>query len=284
MNCPICNSTTRSLFKKNGIWILSCESCTHCFADVSPSSNHVSRVYSNEYFQGGKNGYKDYLKEAAILIAHGRKYARLLERFMSPGTVLDVGCAAGFILKAFIDSGWKGKGVEPNFRMAEFAKKELGLIVEMGTLEHFQSNRYFDLVSMIQVVPHLFDLRKALVVAAKVTRPGGFWLIETWNKDSLFAKLLGKMWHEYRPPIVLHWFSPKTLNCLVEQFGFYQIAKGRPVKWISGAYAKFLLFHKFESPRERNTVMKIFNLIPDRVSIPYPAGDLFWALFKKSRT
>jgi len=33
--------------------------------------------------------------------------------------VLDIGCAAGFILKGFEDSGWICRGIEPNETMAK---------------------------------------------------------------------------------------------------------------------------------------------------------------------
>jgi len=78
----------------------------------------VARIYDDDYFQGGKAGYPDYLAEADLLRCHGRWYGRLLAKYMQPGRVLDIGAAAGFILQGFQDCGWKGNGVEPNQRMA----------------------------------------------------------------------------------------------------------------------------------------------------------------------
>ncbi len=107
-------------------------------------------------------------------------------------------------------------------------RDHLGLHMEAGSLENFTSDQRFDLVSMIQVIAHFSDIRKALQNAAEVTRNGGFWLIETWNYESWVARLFGEHWHEYSPPSVLHWFSPSGLNRLVSQYGFSEVAKGRP--------------------------------------------------------
>jgi len=116
----------------------------------------------------------------------------------------------------------------------------LGLQMEAGSLENFASNKRFDLVSMIQVIAHFSDIRRALQKAADVTQNGGFWLIETWNYESWVARLLGEHWHEYSPPSVLHWFSPSGLSRLVSQYGFSEVARGRPAKRLNGAHVKSL--------------------------------------------
>jgi SAM-dependent methyltransferase len=282
MKCVICHGPLRRLFQHQGCWILGCEACHHRTAEVAPCANHVGRIYDDKYFHGGGAGYSDYLSEAEILRTQGQKYGSLLARHMTPGTLLDVGAAAGFVLKGFLDQGWSGEGIEPNPAMAEYARTHLGLRVVTGTLEGFESEREYDVVSMIQVIAHFVDLQRALRVAAERTRQGGFWLIETWNRESWTARAFGKHWHEYSPPSVLHWFSPEGLRRLAAQFGFQEIARGRPSKWIGGEHAKSLLRYRLESSRLGKIAAGAVNLIPDRIAIPYPAEDLFWTLYQKS--
>jgi hypothetical protein len=135
---------------------------------------------------------------------------------------------------------------------------------------------------MIQVVAHFYNLREAFQVAAELTRPGGFWLIETWNKDSLMARAFGQNWHEYSPPSVLNWFSPEGLKCLVSQFGFTEAARGRPPKWLKSSHAKSLVSYKLQGSSLSRTANGLLKLVPDNLAIPYPAYDLFWVLFRKS--
>ena len=282
MLCPICQHTSEVVFTAHGYGIRDCGSCEHRFADLATSPAHTQQIYGDQYFQGGGAGYPDYLGEARILRNHGRWYAERIATHLKPGTMLDVGAAAGFVLQGFTDHGWQSDGIEPNPKIAEYAREELKLSVQAGALESLQANKMYDLVSMIQVIAHFADLRQALQVAADATKPSGYWLIETWNKDSWAARLFGQNWHEYSPPSVLHWFSPTTLKALAAQFGFHEIAHGRPSKWINGGHAKSLLQYKLQSVPLGRQAGKLLNLLPEYLPLPYLADDLFWMLLRKN--
>ena len=160
--------------------------------------------------------------------------------------------------------------------------KRLSVPVAVGSLESFHSDTLFDLVIMIQVLAHFVDPRAALKVADSITQPGGFWLVETWNRESLTARLFGKYWHEYSPPSVLHWFSSGGVSKLASEFGFRELGHGRPNEWISGRHAKSLIHQRFENSHLNLPITSLMRLLPDRVNLPYPAEDLFWMVFQKA--
>ena len=281
MKCPICSGETIRLFQTNGYWIRECIACGHRLADIMPEAGHVGQVYGDHYFFGDVDGYPDYLSEEALLTATGRRYGQLVKSYLSPGTLLDVGCAAGFLSKGFQEAGWEVLGLEPNARMAEHARQQ-GIEVITGSLEDFHTIERFDLIVMIQVVPHLFNLHNALDAAVALTKPGGFWLIETWDRDSLTARIFGHRWHEYSPPSVLHYFSREGLGRLVQRYGFDPIAHGRPIKRLNGQHAKSLLKHNLSGEFLSWLVKAGIILIPDTMVLPYPSFDLFWMLAQKS--
>ncbi len=281
MRCWICGGVAARLFEKHGHWICECSGCRHRFCALRPDTNHAAQVYDDSYFQGGGAGYPDYFGEADLLVKHGERYGQLLARYTRPGRVLDVGAAAGFILKGLHNTGWSGKGVEPNARMAQHACSALGLDVQAGALEQLEAGEQFDLVSMVQVVAHFYDIQQAFKAAAAATKPGGYWLIETWNQASFVARMLGPGWHEYSPPSVLHWFSPATLRQFVGQFGFSEVARGKPSKWLNGAHVKSLLGYKLNGSALQHPTAAMLRLMPDDMPIPYPTFDLFWALYRK---
>ena len=239
-------------------------------------------MYGDDYFHSGGAGYADYLAEETLLRDRGRRYARLLGQYTKPGTILDVGAAAGFILQGFVDSGWTGTGVEPNDTMARVARSRLGLEVWTGMMEHLADDLHFDAVSMIQVLPHFIDPKSALRVVARILRPGGLLLVETWNRRSFTAKLLGKSWHEYSPPSVLHWFTPRGVADLGAMFGLIELDRGRPSKKILASHGKSLLKHKLDSSAVGRVLAKPLGLIPDGLVLPYPAEDLFWMVLRKA--
>ena len=282
MFCPTGESVTDRIFQVDGYWIRECQGCHLRCVEINPSHEHVNQVYDDNYFTGGGAGYINYFDEANIISAHGRQYGKILNQFMEPGRVLDVGAAAGYILKGLSEYGWDGLGLEPNASMAAHGRTNVGVNIEVGTLEQFESDGKFDLVNMVQVLPHFYDLQKAFSSAANLTKPNGYWLIETWNKDSLIAKMMGPNWHEYSPPSVLYFFSPNSLRSLVKRFGFEEVARGRPAKKINSGHAKSLLKYKLSDSTLGRLGKKAMNLIPDDLTFPYPSYDLFWALYKKS--
>jgi hypothetical protein len=133
-----------------------------------------------------------------------------------------------------------------------------------------------------EVLPHLVDPNAAFEKVRRLTKPGGMILVESWNCQSWTARILGKRWHEYSPPSVLHWFSPATLRRATHQYGFEHIAMGRPTKRLNGAHLKSVIDFNARSPVARPFLRLASLLVPDRLSIPYPAEDLFWVLLRRS--
>ncbi|HLM00561.1 MAG TPA: class I SAM-dependent methyltransferase [Pyrinomonadaceae bacterium] len=284
MNCPLCSSNSKEIFAAKGFPVRDCGACGHRFAEVSAGGNHVSEIYDDSYFNGGGAGYSDYLAEGEMLRRRGRDYAKILARHAAAteekGKILDVGAAAGFVLQGFCDAGWRGAGIEPNASMARAGREKFALEIFQGDFENFESgDEKFDAVSMIQVAAHFHNPRRAFQNAFDSLKPGGILLVETWNYKSLTARVFGRNWHEYSPPSVLHWFSPETLSgFLRREIGFEKLAQGRPAKKISGEHAKSLLRYRLG-----NKFDSFLKLIPGKINFPYPAEDLFWALYRKQK-
>lgn len=293
-SCPLCRQSGRERFRAHGYGVLDCLGCGHRFAGLAPSRGHVAAVYGEDYFQGGGAGYADYAAEADLLRAHGRRYADRIAPLVAAagglgptgngaGRMLDIGAACGFVLDGFAERGWHGTGIEPNPTMAERGRRA-GRDVRVGTAERLDAlgdDPPFDLVTMIQVVAHFHDPGLAFANLRDRTRPGGWWLIETWDHRSLAARLAGRRWHEYSPPSVLHWFTRERLATLVAGYGFSVVAHGRPRKSLRGSHARSLLRYKLGDSALGRWLSPALSLIPASAEIPYPADDLFWLLCRR---
>ncbi|MFJ1767571.1 class I SAM-dependent methyltransferase [Amycolatopsis sp. NPDC088138] len=101
--------------------------------------------------------------------------AALVERILaaSPGRdVLDVGCGTGIEARQFQAAGCEVLGVDPDARMAGFAR-ETGVDVEVATFEDWDpAGRTFDAVVAGQAW-HWVDPARGPAKAAEVLRPGG---------------------------------------------------------------------------------------------------------------
>ena len=281
--CPICGAEPQPLYGVGGHVYLRCGGCTHQFLDYKPEADHISGHYGDEYFVGEGDGYPDYLAERELLVKRGTNYARTIAKLTGerPGRLLDIGSAAGFIAKGFAEYGWKPQGLEPAPAMAQHANENEKIPTTVGDLETFQSDEPFDLILLVQVIAHLEDPAGAFDKVRSLLAPGGRVLIETWDCHSLTARLLKRNWHEYNPPGVLHAFSRGSLLALAEQQGFQSIAARRTVKKIKSAHGKSLIAHKYGgSALYRFLARPALALLPDRLTLPYPADDLFWMLLQ----
>ena len=103
----------------------------------------------------------------------------------SPGPdVLDVGCGTGTAARQFQAAGCRVLGVDPDARMAEFARRR-GLAVEVARFEDWDpAGRTFDLV-IAGTAWHWVDPVAGAAKAARVLRPGG---------------RLAAFWHVAEPP------------------------------------------------------------------------------------
>jgi SAM-dependent methyltransferase len=110
----------------------------------------------------------------------------LVERIIaaSPGSaILDVGCGTGIEARQFQAAGATVLGVEPDARMADFARRS-GVEVEVAAFEAWDSaGREFDAV-VAGTAWHWVDPVVGAARAAQVLRPGGR-LVPFWHVSQL---------------------------------------------------------------------------------------------------
>ena len=119
----------------------------------------------------------------------------------SPGPdVLDVGCGTGISARQFRAAGGRVLGIEPDARMADFAR-QTGIEVEVATFEAWDSaGRTFDAVVAGQSW-HWVDPVAGAAKAAQVLRPGGrlaaFWHVFEPQQD--VAEAVGAVYRRVVP-------------------------------------------------------------------------------------
>lgn len=141
----------------------------------------------------------------------------------SPGLdVLDVGCGTGIAARQFQAAGCTVLGVEPDKRMAEFARAH-GLPVEVATFEAWDPDgRTFDTVIAAQSW-HWIDPVTGAAKAAQVLRPSG--------RLAIFG-------HVYEPPIEVAEPFAAAYRRVVPDSPFANLPARRPLDAYQAAYAK----------------------------------------------
>ncbi|MEU1547043.1 class I SAM-dependent methyltransferase [Nocardia sp. NPDC005745] len=142
----------------------------------------------------------------------------------TPGTdVLDVGCGTGIAGRQFQAAGCTVLGVEPDARMADFARAR-GLRVEVATFEAWQpGDRMFDAVVAAQSW-HWVDPVTGAAKAAAVLRPGG--------RLTIFG-------HVYEPPAEVAEPFAAAYRRVAPDSPFSGQPARRPLELYQAGYAKF---------------------------------------------
>jgi SAM-dependent methyltransferase len=141
----------------------------------------------------------------------------------SPGPdVLDVGCGTGIAGRQFQAAGCAVLGVEPDPRMADFARAR-GLPVEVATFEDWEpGGRTFDAVIAAQSW-HWVDPAAGAAKAASVLRAGG--------RLAVFG-------HVFEPPVEVAEPFAEAFRRAVPDSPFPGQPAGRALDYYQAAYAK----------------------------------------------
>lgn len=134
----------------------------------------------------------EFHKNRQVYIEHQRINASefvipFIERSMAvmPGIdVMEIGCGEGGVLKAFIDRGCRGVGVELSSSKAEKARKLLSKEITDGKVKVIEKNIYdvdiptefpnlFDLIILKDVIEHIHDQDAIIEKMREFLKPNG---------------------------------------------------------------------------------------------------------------
>jgi SAM-dependent methyltransferase len=209
--------------------LVECRTCGLRFLSVQPAGEALAELYSAEYFDRdfrcGRSDTDVY--DEAMYRAEDDGLLAEFARFRTPGRLLEVGCAAGWLLKHAAERGWKVQGVELSESAVAHARG-LGLDVHHGELHDAAlPGSSFDLVYMGDVLEHVPDCRGVLAEVARVLRPGGVLYLRGPATTHSIARALalrvygalGRTIVLREPPYHLWEFTPRPLTSLFRAVG-----------------------------------------------------------------
>lgn len=179
--CEICSSKKTKLLKKkiswnNGIFgVLPVHCCLNC-GFVFQNPRFSKKFYFNYY----KKTYRDitlktqippkiYLKDQ---LSRGNKLFKFLKKFLpKKGSMIDVGCSVGLMMKPFLKAGWNCEGNDPIKSYAEYGKQKFNLPVSWLQSEDMKLKKNSkDLIIIMGSIEHVVNVNivmKKLALAAK---------------------------------------------------------------------------------------------------------------------
>jgi len=250
MTCRLCGGSdlhlkyTIHLFDP-AFEIYECSSCG--FQQQKISEAEAYKFYDEGYYKG-KNSFS-YLDEreqeeasAIVWRARMRYLARKDKSLVKDPKFLDVGCSFGGLMNVAEQFGYQSYGVEVSEYSGEYAKKRFGEDrIFLGNIEDLSLPKStFSVVTLIEVIEHLFRPRIALQNLFESMQSGGVILIQTADMDGLQARRKKDRYHYYLPGH-LSYFNRYNLRRLMEECGW------RDVRFIGGV--EFGLLPKLRKSR-----------------------------------
>ena len=257
--CATCGGReTRHLYEKSGYGIGACTRCGLVYANPRAPQEKILARYSRDYFWneylpslGAAEGRYDL---AQFDLRHAALLGMMAEK--APGRrLLEVGCGAGFFLKAAERAGWQVEGIELSEEASRFAVERLQLPIRRERAETAPiPSGSFDAAAMFDVIEHLFDPRSVLTAIARALVPGGLMAISTPNFDSASRYLLGVDWAVLSPLEHVYYFTEESLRRLLEETGFVDVQfVRRHVMWGPQETINFRYTHAPDGFRARAT-------------------------------
>ena len=177
-----------------------------------PSMKQVEQTYDSAYSDL-------YINKADKKRKRCKRWVkRIKNKYKSSGRWLDVGCSAGFVVEAAEQAGFDAYGVELEAAAVKFATDHLKLSnVRVGTLEEqAYPDKYFDVISMYDVIEHVPDLNSMVAELKRLLQQDGVIEIRTPDVGHWQTPKDLSTWKEVKPSEHLYYFDFHTLVRLFE--------------------------------------------------------------------
>lgn len=222
-----------------------------------PSQEELLNYYQNKYYQNESGNYRKTYSELehAVISLRIAQRARQITLFRgeAPGTLLDVGCGEGFVLRHFANLGWSVSGLDFSKAGVEIMNPECASYVSQGDVfdllnKKIQANQNYDLVWLGNVLEHVLDPIALLHSLRKLVNSSGLLLITVPNDGNQYHEYLYQ--NEKIPerwwvaiPDHISYFTADSLKHSVEKCGWDCLAihGDFPIDWfLANEEANFL--------------------------------------------
>lgn len=237
--------------------VFHCHRCGLIFVAPDPSESDLAKVYCADNYDKDMRTSPKW--RAWIKHRHWYPLLSEIEKTVSPGRLLDVGCSDGYFMDLAAERGWQVFGFDVNKDIVELAKKTHGDNVRCETVYEMNwPDSHFDTVRLCHVLEHLVDPIKALSNIHRVLRNGGllslalpvldkrvFSLLELLPVSKLKKKLFRVVGCLF-PPEHLSVWSTESLTHALESSGFETIWRSYRsdiMPWIKGC-RRYWFFHR----------------------------------------
>lgn len=213
----VCGTSVNNEFHSqiiHNIPTLKCPNCSavhqNLFISEKEYFNYYTQVYDNKHHHLERY---DHDKEVANL-----RWEAYIQRGVTGQEVLDIGSSNGAFLDVSVERGYKPIGLELSNKIDHSLTKNLAL------RECIFAEESFDIITMHDVLEHFIEPVEELKETARITRSGGFLIVDFPN----FWVEAGK--HHWKEVEHLWFLTESQVIQMIEKEGYFQTAVYSPIE------------------------------------------------------
>tara|TARA_R110002020_G_scaffold17479_2_gene61352 strand:- start:10 stop:864 length:855 start_codon:yes stop_codon:yes gene_type:complete len=213
--------------------------------EPAPSEENLGRYYESENYISHTDSKKSLIDKIYqwVRIYMLQKKLKLVQKYQTSGSILDIGAGTGDFLKTALSSGWNVNGVEPNPQARKIAgRKGINLDDQLFSV----ASKKFDVITMWHVLEHVLDLKKHIEWLKNHLREEGTLFVAVPNYKSYDSQKYKHFWAAYDVPRHLHHFSQHSIKKLFAHQNL-EVVDIQPM--IFDAYYVSLLSEKYKKSK-----------------------------------
>jgi len=197
-----------------------------------PNEHFFEWFFNSDVFFSAKKtdkdfiwGYYDYFKDESSRMATSayrhRKLGYIFDRATQPLNVMKIGPATGTFLYLAKQKGHNVLGCDVSNRFANYAMEHYDVPIDIGRFEKKgYKDGQFDVVVLFNVIENVPNLEEFIQAIHRTLKPGGYFIFNYVDMhNNLVAKLQGKKYFIYRPPIC-YIIDRFTVDKMMKKYGF----------------------------------------------------------------
>ncbi|MBL7921814.1 MAG: class I SAM-dependent methyltransferase [Bacteroidia bacterium] len=220
--CTVCGNKDHTKFhvkyQKEKFAVVTCDVCNLHFIPPYYRKQIKYTQYKNADVTAAVRAGNNWIK-----VQRHKLRFKFIQKFVKSGKLFDLGAGWGHFMLAGKELGYDVYGVEISEQPYLYCVNDLKLPVDHIDFFEMDESKQFDIITMWDVLEHIDKADEFLAKCNKLTKPGGYLVLQVPQIDSYFAKRHKDNWKMMGLDHV-NYFGHDTITKILARNG-YEVVK-----------------------------------------------------------
>lgn len=250
--CTVCGNKDHTKFhvkyQKEKFAVVTCDVCNLHFIPPYYRKQIEYTQYKNADVTAAVRAGNNWIK-----VQRHKLRFKFIQKFVKSGKLFDLGAGWGHFMLAGKELGYDVYGVEISEQPYLYCVNDLKLPVDHIDFFEMDESKQFDIITMWDVLEHIDKADEFLAKCNKLTKPGGYLVLQVPQIDSYFAKRHKDNWKMMGLDHV-NYFGHDTITKILARNGYevVKIKSSFEIKLFI-MYTLLPILKKFKSKKKQTT-------------------------------